>query len=95
MLTGSLTALRELGFALGLGVLLDTFLVRPILVPAFIILVDRYHPFQRPPGGRWVAVVGVGGVDHDRDAAPGVAATAAAEGVALPPHPHGPLRHAR
>jgi RND superfamily putative drug exporter len=43
MLTGSLTSLRELGFALGLGILLDTFLVRPILVPAFVVLMDRVH----------------------------------------------------
>ncbi len=41
MLTGSLTSLRQLGFALGLGILLDTFLVRPILVPAFVVLMDR------------------------------------------------------
>jgi RND superfamily putative drug exporter len=43
MLTGTLTSLRELGFALGLGILLDTFLVRPILVPAFVVVMDRYR----------------------------------------------------
>jgi putative drug exporter of the RND superfamily len=47
MLTGSLTSLRELGFALGLGILLDTFLVRPILVPAFVVLMDRARDHRR------------------------------------------------
>jgi putative drug exporter of the RND superfamily len=43
MLTGTLTSLRELGFALGLGILLDTFLVRPVLVPAFVVVMDRFR----------------------------------------------------
>ena len=47
MLTGSLSTLKELGFALGLGVLLDTFIVRPILVPAFVVLLHRGRPAER------------------------------------------------
>jgi RND superfamily putative drug exporter len=52
MLTGTLTSLRELGFALCLGILLDTFLVRPILVPAFVVVMDRYRAARRAEKAR-------------------------------------------
>ena len=38
LLTSSLVDLKQLGFALAFGVLLDTFLIRPIMVPAFLML---------------------------------------------------------
>ena len=38
---GDLQLLRQLGFALALGMLLDTFIVRPLLLPAFAVLTGR------------------------------------------------------
>jgi RND superfamily putative drug exporter len=48
MLAG-LSTLVQIGFALAFGVLLDTFLVRPFLVPAFTLLVWRREERNPPP----------------------------------------------
>ena len=40
-LGGTLDSMQQLGFALAFGVLIDTFLVRPLLVPSFLLLFIR------------------------------------------------------
>jgi RND superfamily putative drug exporter len=44
--TGPVRSMLELGFALALGVLLDTLIVRPILVPSFLALICRWRSRQ-------------------------------------------------
>ena len=48
LMFGGLRTLVQFGFALAFGVLLDTFVVRPFLVPAFTLLVWRRKHAARP-----------------------------------------------
>lgn len=55
LLFGSLVGLKQLGFALAFGVLLDTFVVRPLLVPAYLVLLYQGR-FGRL--GKWLGGAG-------------------------------------
>jgi RND superfamily putative drug exporter len=43
MMAGTVTGLKQLGFAVAVGVLLDTFVIRTALVPAIVVLLDRWN----------------------------------------------------
>lgn len=52
LMAGSLVGMDQLGFALALGVMLDTFVIRPIMVPSFLVLLTtgRLGFFSRCAG---------------------------------------------
>ena len=49
LMSGDLLLLRQLGFAFALGMLIDTFVVRPLLLPAFAVLTRRDRRPEPPP----------------------------------------------
>ena len=48
--SGSLMLLKEFAIALRLGMLIETFMVRPLLVPAVILLLYEWAPAWRCNG---------------------------------------------
>ncbi len=43
LVSGSSSQIRDIGFALALGILMDTFLVRTLLVPSTVVLLGRWN----------------------------------------------------
>ena len=42
-MTGATSQIKQLGTAIALGVLIDTFLVRTLMVPAIVVLCRRWN----------------------------------------------------
>jgi putative drug exporter of the RND superfamily len=60
--TGATSQIKQLGAAIALGVLIDTFLVRTLMVPAIVVLCRRYNWWPSPLARRGAEITaGAGG----------------------------------
>jgi RND superfamily putative drug exporter len=66
LMTGSLEGMIQMGFALAFGVLLDTFVIRPIMVPSYLLMLydGQFGPLTKLLGGEFLP----GGGRHDPSA---------------------------
>jgi len=79
LMTGTLKAMHALGFALTLGVILDTFIVRPVLVPAFLAWLYRLVPERK-------YAVGHGAVEPKLEHA--LSSSPNGDSITIPAKPH-------
>ena len=80
LMAGSLKGMSQLGFALAFGVLLDTFVVRPILVPAYLVVL---HSGRFGRIGKWLGSTAMpltAHPDHDSSASHATLTRHASEG---------------
>jgi RND superfamily putative drug exporter len=87
MISSTLVGLRQIGFAVAVGILLDTFVIRTAVVPAIALLLGRASWWPRrapgPPGGDEAVAVTLPDAADDEAAVCGRAAAEGADAAGL------------